>query len=631
LAELERARVSLEAGDYSLFEKDILRADIRDSWLRCLEFGLIPANSPRDYHLTTAELSDVKERNEEILRVAGPELRNLRSQIAGRHYRIALASPDAVLLDVVVDRSFSKSENSELAPGVCWKECARGTNALGTTAVVRRAASVHGPEHFFRAYSHLTCMASPIFDPAGQLLGLLDVTCDYASGQGHAAALVQMSALHIESEIFREKYKSNAAIVQFHSRKEFASTLDAGLIAMDLSGEILQANRQALWYLGNLRLKIGGKFAEAFQTRIEDVLACGKFPNESCILLDQEGSSYIAFVSTPHSNNIAAAVQRPTKPPCVSTSQHETIGTPRPRFVALDPAVASAVEVACKAARMRVPILIRGESGTGKELLAEFLHEVSGRKGNNVALNCAAVPGELIEAELFGYQEGAFTGARHGGSSGLIVEADNGTLFLDEIGDMPLWLQPTLLRLLDHWTVRSLGSVRERKVNVQLITATNRDLNLAIHENRFRSDLLHRIAAVEVHLPPLRERSDFAVIARTLVAQVAPSRSLTEGAIILLSQQSWEGNARELRNVLTRAAIFSDAQIISEHEIEAVLEAAYRPPYSEEICAATGGFPALRESLILETFRRVNGNISQTAKLLHVSRNTVYREVRKSK
>ena len=210
-----------------------------------------------------------------------------------------------------------------------------------------------------------------------------------------------------------------------------------------------------------------------------------------------------------------------------------------------------------------MPILIRGETGTGKEQLARHAHAASGRTGAFVPVNCAALPESLIEAELFGYADGAFTGARRGGAIGLVKEADGGTLFLDEIGDMPVALQAVLLRLLDDWTVRPVGGVRA-KVDVFLVSATNASLDKAIAEGRFRSDLLYRLNTLEVTLPRLRDRSDFDAIVHHLLGAIDPNCEITPATIARLAARPWPGNIRELRNMLARFTLASADGFIDE-------------------------------------------------------------------
>lgn len=261
-------------------------------------------------------------------------------------------------------------------------------------------------------------------------------------------------------------------------------------------------------------------------------------------------------------------------------------------------------------------------------MLAQHAHQLSGRSGRFVAINCAAVPESLIESELFGYREGAFTGARSGGAEGLVLQADGGTLFLDEIGDMALNLQPALLRFLDSWTIRPIGSSREVKVNIQLITATNCDLEKAVAEKRFRSDLLHRIEGVEILLPPLRDRSDFDEIVRDLLNQISPHLAIEEDALSLLREQHWGGNMRELRNLLVRSMLTCDGGHLSAAAVEPFLRKGQQPSTGARRGAST--LRDLRRRAALDAYRKNDGNISKAAQSLHVSRNTLYRELREA-
>jgi transcriptional regulator of acetoin/glycerol metabolism len=291
-------------------------------------------------------------------------------------------------------------------------------------------------------------------------------------------------------------------------------------------------------------------------------------------------------------------------------------------FVALDPIVRSIVRQVETAAARKMPILIRGETGTGKEELARHAHAAGGRPGGFVAVNCAALPESLIEAELFGYAEGAFTGARRDGAIGLVKEADRGTLFLDEIGDMPVALQTVLLRLLDDWTVRPLGGARSN-VDVFLISATNASLDKAIAEGRFRSDLLYRLNTLEVTLPKLRDRSDFDAIVRHLLRTIDPECGITPAAIAHLAARPWPGNIRELRNILARLTLAAAGGLIDDAGTEAMIDRAPR--------TQSGSLHDIQRARILVVYAETNGNISETARRLGVSRNTIYRALGQKK
>ena len=355
-----------------------------------------------------------------------------------------------MVLDTITDDTFrTTAEAKNIRAGGLWGELQQGTNALGLASAMKAPVTVHGPEHFFRMHDGLTCNAAPIFGPSGEIAGVLDASSDCRSRQRHTMALVKMSVRQIENGLFRDLHRNNLVLI-FHTRAEYLRTLSAGLLAVDPSGTILAASAQAAFFLQGLPARPGHHFAELFRTGFLEFLD-ESHRRDRVRLEDHEGSSYVVMIDNLHQ---ACPLHRHAEPK-PKPKQH-----PSPDFIAEDPAVVALLGQVAGAVARGVPILIRGPTGTGKELMARHAHAVSGRTGAFVPVNCAALPDTLIEAELFGYAEGAFTGARRGGAKGLVDEADGGTLFLDEIGDMPVQLQSILLRLLDDWTIRPVGGTR---------------------------------------------------------------------------------------------------------------------------------------------------------------------------
>ncbi len=597
---VSRARIVLERR--GLAADDLLPPLIVESWRRCLASGLDPRQPPALVLADTPTLRSAHERHDRVRRLALAEMENLYQQIAGTNYMIAFAAPDGMLLDTIADASFlDTARAASIRPGTLWGEAHCGTNALGTAAHRGAAVTVHGGEHFFGHLGVLTCTAAPVFAPDGQLAGVLDASSDCRSRQQHTHALVAMAATQVENGLFRDCHRGDV-IVAFHSRGEFLHTLSAGLLAVGADGAILAANAQARFLLQGLPVAPGRRFDEIFRARFSDLLQARR-EDERQRLEDRIGSIFAAKLhNLPPPRGIAVPAM------------------PRPGFVADDPAVAVAVREVEGAARRRLPILIRGETGTGKEQLARHAHEASGRRGAFVPVNCASLPDTLVEAELFGHADGAFTGARRGGAPGLVAESDGGTLFLDEIGDMRLSLQSVLLRLLDDWTLRPVGGGKRRLVDVLLVSATHVDLGEAIDGGRFRADLLYRINTIEVTLPALRERGDFAVVARRLLAGIAPQARLTEAGLEALLGRPWRGNIRELRAVLTRLTLTRADAVIDDAAITRLLGARDEAPVP--------GPRSLREvhrGAIAATLQETAGNVAETARRLGVSRNTVYR------
>jgi len=310
------------------------------------------------------------------------------------------------------------------------------------------------------------------------------------------------------------------------------------------------------------------------------------------------------------------------------------LGPPAPRrlFVADDPVVAEALQRLEQAARRKLPLLLCGETGTGKEQFARHAHAASLRRGAFIAVNCAALPETLAEAELFGHADGAFTGARRGGAAGLVAEADGGTLFLDEIGAMKPALQAVLLRLLDDWIVCPVGGGRRRPVDVLLVAAANVDLAAAAAAGQFRADLLYRLNTVEIALPPLRLRTDFAAIARFALGRIAAGWRIGDDAIAVLRRLPWFGNIRELNSVLTRLTLAGAGGVIDAGMVSGLTgRASDRPPQDAlRVMPPQDTLRVMLQGRIRSVHEETAGNISETARRLHVSRNTVYRALARS-
>ncbi len=615
---INRARILLERRGAAPAE--FLNATIRESWSRCLEQGLDPLGDPERVVVDRDALDRLRAENRAALRLASEEVRNLYSHIAGSNFAIAFAAPDGTILECLSDESFHETADlTRIRPGSVWQETVNGTNALGGVVHARDPAIVHAGEHFFRCYAGLTCVAAPVFAPTGELAGIIDATSDCRSRQHHTLALVKMSCLTIENGLFRQAFRDRL-IVELHNRHEFLGTLQAGLLAFAEDGALIAANRQARFLLQGIALAPGIAFDAIFRTPFR-------------IFRDTRGTTFGARLVDVHGSAFAVAVFNPM-PAAAAVSggaladdrRRATATAAAPRMVCADPAVRALVDQVERAAAVGAPIHVRGETGTGKELLARFIHKASGRSGAFVAVNCAALPESLAESELFGYRAGAFTGAAKTGAPGLVLQADGGTLFLDEIGDMPPALQATLLRFLDSWRIRPVGETGERAVDIQLVSATNHDLETAIAEGRFRRDLLYRLNTVEVTLPPLNARADFAEIVAAVIETLETPPVLDDEAIALLETARWPGNIRELRNVLQRLALAQpDGRPVTAERLRALLGDRL------DVGGARDSLRARERDIVVETYRRLDGNVSAVARALGVSRNTVYARLREAR
>jgi two-component system response regulator HydG len=304
-----------------------------------------------------------------------------------------------------------------------------------------------------------------------------------------------------------------------------------------------------------------------------------------------------------------------------------------PRLIGASRPMRQLIELIARAARSTSTVLIIGESGTGKELVARAIHDLSGRRGAFVAVNCAAIPAELIEAELFGHTGQAFTGAKQA-RTGLFEAAEGGTLFLDEIGDLPLAVQPKMLRVLQEGMVRRVGADRERAVNVRAVAATNRDLENEVREGRFREDLYWRLNVIALRVPPLRERPfDIPLLVEHFINKVAlaagsPPLDVTAEALAILTAYAWPGNVRELENAIERAAALAQGPRLTPEDLPERIRAGGRQ--AALISRSRASKLTLRElerEYILETLRETGGNKLRAAEQLGLDRKTLYRKL----
>ncbi len=588
--------------------------EIRASWKRCFDIGLDPFGEPKSTRISTAELSKLRDENDLVRRLAKIEMGNLHRQIAGSNFIILFADSQGIILDSIVDGQCAKNNARRTSPGHIWKEETNGTNALGLVSATQQPGIVHGDEHFFNAYSGLTCAAAPIFGTFGKLVGIIDATSDCQSRQRHTLALVGMSCMTIENGLFRDRHK-NTLILEIHSRREFLGTLQSAMLAFDENGFLKEPNRQARIFLQGIPLKPRTHFDEIFRTSFKHFL--DQMPGgRSVHLTDLEGSAFEVWAFNHQARKLNL------KDSTAGSVHKATSETP---MVHNDPAVKEAMHLVKRAVQLNVPILIRGETGTGKELMARYAHNVSGRKGDFVPVNCAALPETLIESELFGHQEGAFTGASRGGSKGIVQQAQNGTLFLDEIGAMPTQLQVKLLRFLDRMEIRPVGKTTEIPLDIQLISATNAKLTGPDKATGFRSDLLYRINTMEVCLPPLRERQDIKALIEAIRESFPQPLDLDSGALGLLGGYNWPGNIRELKNLLIRLSISCQGGTVRAEDVRKLLPLPLDESPGEHL---PKNLADQEREIILAAFDRHHGNISAVARYLGVSRNSIYKKLK---
>ena len=605
-----------------------------------------------DFHpLRRPALRDLVEGNHSLYAHALPVMETLHAQIVDTQSMVLLTDSNGVILHSLGDSDFvEKANRVALRPGVSWAEADRGTNAIGTALVDGQPTVVHADEHFLRANRILTCSCAPIADPFGRTIGALDVSGDTRGFHKHTLALVRMSAQMIENHLFANRF-ADAIRIHFHARAEFIGTLFEGLAAFAPDGAFLSANRSALFQFGRPLATLQQQtFPELFGMTFAALLQHAMHKPGECLTL-----------TLPSGVRVVARGEYPLARAAFRTSADSGVRSTKPArsvthpavdvtFATLDTGDAQLAAVLRRVEKVRgrdIPILVLGRTGTGKEWLARAIHHDSPRRAAPfVAVNCASLPDTLIEAELFGYEDGAFTGAKKRGSVGKIVQADGGTLFLDEIGDMPLAQQVRLMRVLQERTVVPLGGTRAIPVDLRIVCATHRNLRSMIEAGTFREDLYYRINGLVVTLPALAERTDLpALVARILELQrdseAVPLR-VSDAALERFACCRWPGNLRQLANVLRTSGIMAEgeAQIDVEHLPEDFLHdcdalsddeaAPVRVAHDDNAAAVTA--PARMQdwqtTLIEQTLTRHRGNVSATARELGLARNTVYRYLR---
>ncbi|SAL60838.1 sigma-54-dependent Fis family transcriptional regulator [Caballeronia humi] len=626
----------------ALGESAWLAPSICTSHQRSEAFGLVTSGAPDYDILPIAELNLKLEQNRVLCVHALPVMATLQEQIVNTQSMIVLTDAQGLVLHSTGDDEFlRRAEKVALRPGANWAEDRQGTNAIGTAIAERSPMVVHGEQHYLAANRFLTCSSVPILDPYGELIGVLDVTGDHRSYHQHTMALAKMSVQMIENHLFASTFGETLRI-GFHGRAEFLGTLMEGMVAFTCDGRFLSANRSAQFQLGlplaALRAHtMSSLFGTTVSQLIDRMRSSHGRPISLCLPDGIVVSANVEYRRETVASGATVRAPQAAPRPAASAPANGVKGGGLARLNTGDARVAAVITKVRKVIDRDIPILISGETGTGKELLAQAIHHDSPRaSGPFVAVNCASIPETLIESELFGYEEGAFTGARRKGATGKLLQANGGTLFLDEIGDMPYPLQVRLLRVLQERLVNPLGSAKSIPVDIAIICATHCDLREMIAANRFREDLYYRLNGLVVKLPPLRERSDLhAVVERMLQTESCGAPlSIAPDVMRLFEQCRWPGNFRQLGNLLRTAAAMVDAdgEIRIEHLPDDFLDDIDRGRVaSAEPCAAPvaadADLHAFTAAAITAALAKHHGNVSAAARSLGISRNTIYRRV----
>jgi transcriptional regulator of acetoin/glycerol metabolism len=612
------------------------------SWQRCRHLGLSEKRFFDEIdRLGRTALKVERERNDLFLNHGRAVMGSVFAQLRDTGSMVLLADAGGLLLDTAGDADFAgRAGRVALSAGASWEEGRGGTNAIGTALAEESELQVLGAEHFFERNHFLASCASPIFGPDGRLLGLFSISGDYRGMERHTLGLTSLSAATVERRLF-ESIHARDLLVCFRRRSDAPSDFDEGVAAVTPDGQILSINRTGLEILGIRRVEaVNRHFTMVFESSLSAVIDSLRANPLACQEIVANGRRLEIRLRGQlpmlRSAGVDAGVPRRRRAPSPTLVTLDTLNTG-------DPRLQMAIERTRRLLNRDIPILIQGESGVGKELFAKAIHHSGSRRDAPfVALNCASIPETLIEAELFGYEGGAYTGARREGALGKIQEAHGGTLFLDEIGDMPLHLQTRLLRVLQERSVTPLGSAKAICVDISLVCATHRKLREEVARGAFREDLYYRLNGLTVTLPPLRERSDIPLIVAQLSQTESKGRAPVEfsaGALQAIQRYAWPGNIRQLTNVIRVAvALLDDGEtlITEAHLPEELFEPLAHgatplraDPWAPAPPEILGSLDEISREATRRTLEAAGGNISAAARMLGISRNTLYRKLGK--
>ena len=537
---------------------------IQRSWQRCLHQGLLRQQSAELDLLPQGELSARQEQHRTLITCFQRFVLPLFAQLlAGRPCRLLLCDGEGAILAASGDDGFARhAERIFLRSGARWGEASKGTNAIGTALAEQSEVQVLGAQHFFAQHSFLSCSACPLLGPDGQLLGVLDISTDAAHHDGDMLGTVRLLAMTLENALLA---RQPGWLVDLDPQSLWSARLLLGE-----GGELLGANRAGRLWLG--QHPFDGKQ----------------------LLRDRRG------------------LRLEPEPVVIQTENQP------------QPAVTAGVPL--KMLERGISLLIEGETGSGKEHLVRALHRQSSRRDKPlVCVNCGALPADLVEAELFGYVGGAFSGARSQGSQGYLRAAHGGILMLDEIGELPLLAQTRLLRVLQERSVTPVGSHKPEPVDFWLVSASHRDLAAMVQDGGFREDLYYRICGWRQQLTPLRAwpQGERLGLIRRLLSEMDPALQLTPQAERQLLAHPLPGNVRQLKQALEVACVLAEGQGCIEPAHLHLPEVAAMP--------APRGATTLREQSRLrvqQTLTECGGNVSEAARRLGISRTTLYRALR---
>jgi transcriptional regulator of acetoin/glycerol metabolism len=664
---------------------DWVRPEVAEAWDRCLEdHALLPGQDlARTLGHTASEGSAWSRELQSTLSV---QTYHVHSFLQDADVTVLLTDTQGTLMHVVGAGPHHFLANTNLFQlGATWSESSIGNNGISTAALLGLPMAFLGKEHFAHEFHASATAGYPIVGPDGNRLAVLGLVSSQRDSVKSLLAFLRMAGTLMEADVFK-RHRPEGHMIRFRSVDAQGgliaqqSAIDALIVVGD-DERIRALNAPAMGLLG---VDAG---AQTIGEPLEHLLGLGL----DCLSRAQEKATGPIEVVAPSRARLLLEVSfAPSETAtdtdeCVAAALSPRVDAPQRRSPKAgnralgrrttdanngrDAIVDSLLKKMVSLQERKIPVLVIGESGVGKEHLVQLAHRAGPRRdGPLIAINCAAIPRELIESELFGYAAGSFTGASKEGRAGKFQLANGGTLFLDEIGDMRLELQSTLLRVLESSEFVPVGGVRPIKVDVQVIAATNASLRDAVDRGSFRRDLYYRLNGAQIWIPSLRERPDKIQLINSLFERElalggfsGPAKILSDEVIELFLKHPWPGNIRELRNVLKTVAFMSDNAVITEQDLPPDFLAERAPAYEETILSperldARPGPPRVRdatspatitdylpieirdppetladweERAMVTALRESEWNVSRAARRLHITRGTLYQKISK--
>jgi len=614
-----------------------VRSEVLASWQRSLDNN-VPIDRPHTLALSEGELLRIRQQSGGFLAAARPALEQGRQFLHDARAMVMLSNAHGTVLETVGDRRVIElGYDIGLRRGGLWDEGHIGTNAIGTALASQQPVQIRGHEHYCCRVQRWTCAAAPVFSPTTRrILGVVDLSGPAETFNPQSLAYVVAVARQIEGELMQSAEADHRRLMErFLAKSQRWNQRDVMVVSRN--GVVVHGNEvvqnqltrasQNLFYEGDIPL-IRDTPPEEWCDKLHTEL-----PTASTEPI-KAGDEYLGVIIAPRQNRHTPGI----RPAVTKSSKADESGSiPLDSLIGDSPAMRAACERAHRLATTDAPILIEGETGVGKELFARGVHALSTQSGPFIPVNCGALPKDLIGGEMFGYVGGAFTGASQEGRPGKLEAADGGTLCLDEVSEMPLDLQPTLLRILEDGVVYRIGSHQPRRVQARLISMTNRNLPEEVDAGRFRQDLFYRIAALRLKIPPLRERGDdIALLAEYYLHQQAqqsggPTPRLTSAGMDVLLAYHWPGNVRQLKNVITTTAALCDSPWI---DVDDLPDEVLNPIRSSEVKAEAStpngckDLASLQRCAIEQALSAWNGNVSKAASQLGIARSTLYCRIR---